>query len=78
MAKVTVRVDPNLCITAANCVGIAPDLFQIGDEPYAELLGRGGVPQGPQYTFDATDQEIELIEEAVESCPTRAIAYEKA
>lgn len=78
MARVTVKVDPNLCITAANCVGIAPDLFQIGDEPYAELLDRGGVAQGSQYTFDATDKEMELIEEAVESCPTRAIAFEKA
>ena len=77
MAKVTVKVDPNLCITAANCVGIAPDLFQIGDEPYAELLDRSGVAQGSQYTFDATDKEMELIEEAVESCPNRAISFEK-
>ena len=77
MNKVTVKVDTTLCITAANCVGISPELFQIGDEPYAELLDRGGVPQGPQHTFDATDQEIALIEEAVESCPTRAITYEK-
>ena len=78
MPKVTVKVDPGLCITAANCVGIAPELFRIGDEPYAELLDRGGAPQGPLYTFEATDKEIALIEEAVESCPTRAIVYEKA
>ena len=77
MIKVTVGVDTTLCITAANCVGISPGLFHLGDEPYAELLDRNGVSQGPQHTFDATDQEIALIEEAVESCPTRAISYEK-
>jgi ferredoxin len=77
MPKITVKVDPTLCITAANCVGIAPKLFQIGDEPYAELMDRAGVPQGPDYSFDAKDDELALIEEAVESCPTRAISYER-
>ena len=77
MTKVTVRVDTTLCITAANCVGISPGLFHIGDEPYAELLDRSGISLGPQDTFDATDEEMALIEEAAESCPTRAISYEK-
>ena len=77
MPKITVKVDPTLCITAANCVGIAPKLFQIGDEPYAELTDRAGIPQGPDYSFDAKDDELALIEEAVESCPTRAISYER-
>ena len=73
MPKVTVRVDPEVCITAANCTGVAPKLFHIGDEPYAELLNREGQPQGNQYTFEATAEELELLEEAAESCPTRAI-----
>lgn len=74
MPKVTVRIDPAICITAANCVGIAPDLFQIGSEPYAELLDRNGNVQGPEYTFEATPKEMELLEEAVDSCPTKAIS----
>ena len=73
MPKVTVRVDPEVCITAANCVGVAPKLFHIGGEPCAELLDRDGQVQGNQYTFDATAEEMELLEEAAESCPTRAI-----
>jgi ferredoxin len=77
MPKITVKVDPTLCITAANCVGIAPKIFQIGDEPYAELLDRKGVSQGPDYSFQATDEELALIDEAVESCPTRAISCER-
>ncbi|MDP8980332.1 MAG: ferredoxin [Acidobacteriota bacterium] len=74
MPKVTVRVDPDVCITAANCVGIAPKLFHIGAEPYAELLNSEGQPQGNEYTFEATAAELELLEEAAESCPTRAIS----
>lgn len=77
MPKITVNVDTSLCITAANCVGIAPKLFHIGDEAYAELLDRAGVAQGPEYSFNATDEELAAIEEAVESCPTRAISYQK-
>ncbi len=74
MPKVTVKIDPDTCITAANCVGIAPDLFQIGSEPYVELLDRTGTIQGTEYTFDATPTELELLEEAVDSCPTKAIS----
>ncbi|MDQ6760953.1 MAG: ferredoxin [Acidobacteriota bacterium] len=74
MPKVTVKVDPDACITAANCIGIAPDLFQIGSEPYAEMLDRTGAVQGSEYTFDATPKEMELLEEAVDSCPTKAIS----
>ena len=73
MPRVTVEIDTSLCITAANCVGIAPQLFQIGDEPYVELLDRAGQVRGPKYTFEATPAELELLNEAEESCPTRAI-----
>ena len=77
MPKLRVKIDPDLCITAANCVGVAPKLFHVGDEPFAELLDKSGVPQGTSYTWDATDEELELVEEAAESCPTRAILFEK-
>jgi ferredoxin len=74
MPKVTIQIDTDTCITAANCVGIAPKLFQIGDELYVELLDHAGSVQGTKYTFEATPAEMELIEEAVDSCPTRAIS----
>ncbi len=73
MPKVTVEIDTSLCITAANCVGIAPQIFHIGDEPYAEVLDGAGQVKGPKYTFEATPEEMELLDEAVDSCPTRAI-----
>ena len=74
MPKVTVKIDPSTCIVAANCVGIEPKLFQIGQESYVELIGTDGALQGTEYTFDASDAELEMIEEAVDSCPTRAIS----
>jgi ferredoxin len=73
MPKVTVKIDPSVCILAANCVGIEPKLFQIGEEPYVELIDSDGSVQGTEYTFEAADAEVDMIEEAVDSCPTRAI-----
>jgi ferredoxin len=76
MSKLTVKIDPSLCITAANCVGIAPTIFHINEEGLAEVLDRTGTPQGYEHTLDVTDVEAALIEEAVESCPARAISIE--
>jgi ferredoxin len=78
MSKVTVQIDPSACILAANCVGIEPKLFQIGQQPYVELTDASGISHGTEYTFEATDTEVETIEEAVESCPTRAIRLQTA
>lgn len=46
MSKVTVQIDPSVCILAANCVGIELKLFQIGQEPYVELIDATGISQG--------------------------------
>ncbi len=42
MPKVSVQIDPSACILAANCVGIEPKLFQIGQESYVELIDADG------------------------------------
>lgn len=78
MPKVTVQIDTSACILAANCVGIEPKLFQIGQEAHVELIDASGISHGTEYTFEATDAELEIIEEAVESCPTRAIGMQTA
>ena len=76
MPKLTVKIDPTLCITAANCSGIAPDLFHINGGGIAEVKDRSGTPQGYECALDATEVEAVLIDEAVESCPARAISVE--
>ncbi|MDQ2777098.1 MAG: ferredoxin [Acidobacteriota bacterium] len=78
MPKVTVQIDPSACILAANCVGIEPKLFQIGQESYVELIDAGGDLQGTAYTFEASDADLEMIEEAIGSCPTRAISMQSS
>jgi ferredoxin len=78
MPKVTVQIDPSACILSAICVGIEPRLFQIGQEPYVELIEASGISRGTEYTFEATETEVQMIEEAVDSCPTRAISMQTA
>ena len=78
MPKITLTIDPSTCILAANCVGMEPKLFRIGLEPYVELIDASGTVQGTEYTFEATDAEVEVIEDAVDSCPTRAITMKRA
>jgi ferredoxin len=73
MPKITVTIEPSTCILAANCVGMEPKLFQIGIKPHVEIIDANGMLQGIDYTLDATEAQIEMVEEAAESCPTRAI-----
>lgn len=55
-----IYVDRNLCIGAASCVAVAPDVFELDEENKA-------VVKNPK----AADDETILL--AAESCPTRAI-----
>jgi len=43
-------------------------------EGLAEVMDESGVPQGYEHTVEVSDADAELIEEAVESCPARAIS----
>lgn len=76
MPKVTVKIDPSLCILAASCASIAPNLFQIGDETYVELTDAEGVVQGTEYTFDTTDAALATVQESADACPTQAISVQ--
>jgi ferredoxin len=76
MPKVTVRVDPSACILAASCVAIEPRLFQIGEESHVELTDANGTVRGTEHTFDASDAELGMVQEAVDACPTQAIAVQ--
>jgi len=53
-------IDRDLCIGAASCIAIAPDVFELDDENKAVVKN----PKG------ADDETIML---AAQSCPTRAI-----
>ena len=75
MAKITVKVDPELCIGAASCVTIAPETFQLNVENKADVQDHGTAPNGPKYerVLDVTPDEREQILLAAQSCPTLAV-----
>ena len=67
--KLTVSVDPDLCIGAASCIATAPHLFQLDEDNIAYLK-----PTGERtYTLTATDEEKAILNEAAMNCPTGAI-----
>jgi ferredoxin len=60
---VKVAVDPEKCCGYGECVAVAPDLFQIGDDNLAHLLRED----------ELTEQDVALAREASYSCPVEAI-----
>lgn len=65
MPKLSVTIDPNLCIGAAACVGTAPQYFQLDEDNVASL----SVPQ----PIEVNEEEKRLMIEAAAACPTGAI-----
>jgi ferredoxin len=58
-----ITVDRDLCIGAANCVAIAPAVFQLDADNKAVVVAEDG----------AMD---DMLLQAAESCPTSAITLE--
>lgn len=55
-----IRVDRNLCVTLAVCLGLAPDVFELDTEGKAVIK-------------DADGTDINTIIEAAKGCPVNAI-----
>lgn len=73
--KLTIKVDPDLCIGAASCVTIAPETFQLNDENKAYVLDHGTEPTSRTYerVIEVTEAEKDNLIMAAQSCPTLAI-----
>lgn len=73
--KYRIVVDPDLCIGAASCVTIAPDVFTLNTENKAEVLDHGQVLDAPSYSREVefTPEELEAVIMGAQSCPTLAI-----
>lgn len=74
--KIRIVVDPDLCIGAASCVTIAPEMFQMNVENKAEVLDHGQAPDGPSYEreMEVTEDELQNVIMGARSCPTLAIS----
>lgn len=77
MPIVTVKVSPDLCIAAANCVGIIPEVFQLDSENRATVQGPGTAASPFERRMEVSIEDLERIQEAVDSCPTLAISIEE-
>jgi ferredoxin len=58
-----VKVDFDLCESNALCEAIAPDVFQLDDDDFLEVLDD-----------QVTDENRDRVERAVASCPRAAIS----
>jgi len=76
MAKITkLKVDRNLCIGAASCVAIYPDVFSLDAENKAVLPKKSGPTSD---LTDVSELSVAAIDDATlllaaQSCPTKAI-----
>lgn len=60
VGKYQVKVIKDKCISAASCVAIAPEVFQLDEDDIAYIVSQ-----------DGRDDETKLL--AAQSCPTMAI-----
>lgn len=58
-----VKVDFDLCESNALCEAMAPDVFELDDDDYLQVL-----------TDEVTDENRERIDRAVAACPKSAIS----
>ena len=57
-----VEVDRNLCSGHSVCVAIAPGIFHLAGDEIVEITHVG-----------TSDEEVGLIQEAIEACPSGAL-----
>lgn len=75
MAKYRIYVDEDLCIGAASCVTIAPDVFQLNDENKAIVLDPKGEDTEETYErwLELDEAEYDNLILSAQSCPTLAV-----
>jgi ferredoxin len=77
MSKIKyLMVDRELCIGAASCVSVYPEVFQMDGEDKAVILQKNGIRTSEKTDVDllevsAVDDDTLLM--AAQSCPTLAI-----
>lgn len=76
MAIQTLKIDRDLCIGAASCVAVYPDVFEIDGENKA-VLKRADEENTSEETdvkaLDVASVDDDMLLLAAQSCPTAAI-----
>lgn len=72
--RIRVKVEEDLCIGAASCVTIKPDVFQLNEENKAIVLDKEDDKEELyERWLNVTEDEYEEILLGAQSCPTLAI-----
>lgn len=71
-----IKVDRDLCIGAASCIAVYPEIFELDEENKAVILKKGGEKTSDQteltlLSCENVDDDQLLL--AAQSCPTAAI-----
>lgn len=70
-----IRVDRELCIGAASCVALLPEVFELDEDGKALIISKDG--KTSEWTdYEKIPMDANLILEAARSCPTNAIIIE--
>lgn len=71
-----VRVDRELCIGAASCLALLPEVFELDEEGKAVIISKDGTKASEWTDYAKIPINANLILEAARSCPTNAIIIE--
>lgn len=77
MPKITVKIDPDVCIAAAACVDTDSTIFVLDEDNLAAVLKPDGTAAREQ-TLDVSEEQRSKIIEATQTCPTGAISVSDA
>lgn len=73
--KITVKVDPTLCIGSGSCVIADPNHFDINQKGKSEVKASKDAPiSGRELTMEVNEENKEKILTAARVCPTQAIS----
>ncbi|HBV32926.1 TPA: ferredoxin [Patescibacteria group bacterium] len=71
-----IRVDRELCIGAASCLALLPEVFELDEEGKAVIIDKDGNKTSDNTDYSKIGIDANLILEAARSCPTNAIIIE--
>lgn len=76
--NLTVKADRNTCQGYGNCVMKAPKYFDLDDDGLVFLKRPGVDPTELVQTAEIDADDLERVEDAVNSCPVSALTIEDA
>ncbi len=71
-----VKVDRDLCISAASCTALLPEVFELDDEGKAVIKSLKGAKTSDWTELTDLPSDAKMVIEAARSCPTNAIIVE--